>query len=144
MSEKPFNGPDRRAYNREELAQVAREAAEATAREVIPKVMAETFQNFGLDTSDKIAMQEQMAYLRDSAERARDPDVVKDRAWIRANRERCERFYSSVLSEVAKTVAKWIAIGVALGFVAWLASTKGVLTIKTSESGGAFVSAPWA
>lgn len=130
-----YKGADRRGYDRDDLAQVARQAAEATAREVVPKVMAETFQNFGLDTSDKISMQEQMAYLRESAERSRDPDIVKDRAWIRANRERCERFYSTVLSEIGKAVAKWILIIIGLGFVAWLLGFSPIKGVRAGETG---------
>lgn len=104
---------------RELVERVADRAAERSVKKFGPEVVKETLANFGVDTHDKATVQRQMLYLRDAAEKANDPDFQKDMAFVRANRERCDKFYSSILSNVGRLLVTIISVLLLGGLVAW-------------------------
>lgn len=105
------------------IQKAAQDASEKTAA-TFPKVVKETLISIGIDTNDKIGMQRQMSYLRESAHRAEDPDVRADRDWARKTRQRCEKFEAAVLSGLGGTLVKLTVAVVLLAIAAYAAGVK--------------------
>jgi len=117
-----YNGPERRELDNI-IEKAAREASVATAA-TFPAVVRETLISIGIDTSDKIGMQRQMSYLRESAHRHEDPEVKKDREWARKTRQRCEKFEAAVLSRLGSSLVT-LTIGIiGLAIAAYIAGVK--------------------
>jgi hypothetical protein len=124
-----WDGPDRRAPHRQQeelIADAVRQACDQVAdrvvQETVPVAIERTFQKFGIDTTDPVAVQGDMAYLREAAQRARDPEVLADRAFTRETRHRCEKFWSQFYSAILQTAVKFIL----LAFLAGTAATIGL------------------
>jgi len=117
-----YEGPDRRDIDAI-IEKAAKEASVETAA-TFPAVVKETLISIGIDTSDKIGMQRQMSYLRESAHRHEDPEVKKDRDWARRTRQRCEKFEAAVLSRLGGALVM-LTIGIiGLAITSYLAGLK--------------------
>lgn len=115
-----YNGPDRRDYSRADLDKVARQAAETTARETVPRVINDTLTSMGIDTHDPIALQRQMEHLREDTARWKDPEWMRDQAWTRANRERCEQFYKTIAQNLIRVLVLGVVGLLIAGVGVWI------------------------
>lgn len=112
-----WNGPDRRASDRMaegRLEEIVNRGVTRAVNEAVPKAIDETLCRIGIDISDPIAMQGQMAYLKEAAIRSKDPDVIADRAFTRESRMRCEAFWKKFYDTIFGSFIRW---GLAAAFV---------------------------
>ena len=108
------NSLDRRSSER------IREIVKEAVAEFGPQVIAETLTHMGFDVSNPLAVQEQQLYLRKAVAREADPDVQKQRAWIAATYERCNKFYDGATSAAMKGAGAVVFGLLSLGFIAWI------------------------
>lgn len=122
-----WDGEDRRKGGRDLEALITqaveiggRKVAEEVVRQTVPAVVDETLKTIGINTENKIKVQEQMQYLRDAAARANDPEVAKDRSFLRINRLRCERVHEGLFDTATSFLIKWGLIVAVAGALIWL------------------------
>lgn len=89
-------GPERRT------AEETREIIDRVAEQAAKKAVRTTFSSLGLDTSDPIKIQKNMAFLDES-------------------RERCEKFYGEMWNNMTTTLWRVVKIIFVLGILAGLA-----------------------
>jgi len=110
---------DERRRDTAYIEDIAERAACRAVEKTVPAVIDATLTRLGIDTRDPIGVQRQMAYLKDAAARAADPDVQRDREWTRKTRVRCDTFQSAVVSNGARIGVTVIAALLLLGLIAY-------------------------
>lgn len=100
---------EERRVNTVYVEQIAERVAARVVEKTVPAVIEATFQRLGVDTRDPISVQRQMGYLAEATERASDPEVKKDRDYLRRSRVRCERVQETIISKSTSMVV-WALI----------------------------------
>lgn len=84
------------------MREIIDRVAEKTATAAVPAAIKTTLQSFGLDTSDPVTIQKNMAFLNES-------------------RQRCEKFYGTMWDQMIALFWRGIKIIFFLGLLALLA-----------------------
>lgn len=115
QSERDLEGLIKRAVN-----DVAVKAAQDAVNRTVPVVVNQILKGFGIDADDPLAVQRHMQYVRESAERSADSEVVADRAFLRQTRLRCEKVHDVLFNTGIGTVVRLAIVVALIGIAVWL------------------------
>lgn len=104
---------------RKAVASGATEVAQRVVSETVPIVIKETLKNLGINADNPLQVQKNMQYVRDSAQRSADPEVINDREFLRKTRLRCEGFWNKFYDTLFGALTRWFMLLIALGLFAW-------------------------
>lgn len=99
-----------------ELKQLMEKVAEEAAHKTANKVVREILVTLGIDTSDPIAIQKDMAALREIRELVADKDFQSDMAHVRAWRESMEAAKSRSFLAIIALITTGAAGALWIGF----------------------------